>query len=180
MKHHLLRNGILSICIIGFCLLGGTWFRTHAQTPEQDDVSTAKQLVGMWRLVSRPERLADGTTKQNPQSVGYLIYTDNNHMCFVSMNPNRSKSQSATAPTPEEIVSWFNGFGAYCSTVEVHAKEGFVLHHVEINNSPNGIGTTRKRWFTFDGPNRLTLKIDPSQNTPPIVESSLIFERVQK
>ena len=172
----MLRLGTLSLCVIGLCSLGGAQFPTRAQG--QDDVSTAKNFVGMWRLVSRPERLADGTTRQNSQSVAYLIYTDTGHMCFVAMNPSRSKSKAA--PTPEEMVSWFNGFGAYCGTAEIHAKEGFVLHHFEINKSPNEVGMTRKRWFTFEGPNRLALKIDPSENAPPVVESTLIWERVQK
>lgn len=182
MKHEALRNKlcILSLCIISLCVLGGRWFEIHAQP--QDDVSTAKKFIGMWRLVSWPQRLADGTTRQNPMSAAYIIYTDTSHMCFVGMNPNRPKWKSATAPTPEEMTSGLgrNDFGAYCGTVEVHAKEGFILHHVEIEKSPNLVGTTRKRWFTFDGPNRVALRIDPSQNTAPVVESTLIWERVQK
>jgi hypothetical protein len=38
----------------------------------------------------------------------------------------------------------------------------------------------RKRWFTFDGPNRLSLKIDTPVLIPPIVESTLRWERVTK
>ena len=43
----------------------------HVVAQSQDDI--AKQFVGMWRLVSWAERLADGTTRQNPRSVGYII-----------------------------------------------------------------------------------------------------------
>jgi hypothetical protein len=178
MKHTLLGYGILSLCMVGLFLLVGTPFETHAQP--QDDVSIAKQFVGMWRLVSWPQRLADGTTRQNPIRIAYIIYTDTGYMCFVGMNQNRPRWKSETAPTPEEALSGITGFGAYCSTVEIHAKEGFVVHHVEIDSIPNIVGRARKRWFTFQGPNRVALRIDPPENNPPVVESTLIWERVQK
>lgn len=135
----------------------------------------------MWRHVSSPERLADGTTRQNPLGVAYIIYTDISHMCFVNMNPNRP-IWKATAPTPEEMVSGLgnDGFYAYCAAVEILAKEGFILHHTEIDKVLNAVGATRKRWVTFEGPNRVSLRIDPSQNIPPVVESTVIWERVQK
>ena len=68
---------------------------------------------------------------------------------------------------------------AYCSRVEVHAKEGFVLHYVEVAKNPNNIGKTWKRWSKFEGPNRLILRIDSTENTPPVVESTLVWERVE-
>jgi lipocalin-like protein len=163
--------------LLAFCLLNG---KSYAQS--QDDIT--KQFVGMWRLVSWPERLADGTTRQNPLSVAYLIYTDTGHMCYVTMKPNRPRWKSANAPTPEEALSAFLGSYGYCATVEIHAKEGFVIHHVEIDTVPNLVGTNRKRWFTFQGPNRVSLRLDipDSINSPtsPVVESTLIWERVVK
>jgi hypothetical protein len=181
MKYRLLKHAVLFLCVVGLCGLGGARFETHAQ-PQQDDASVAKQFVGTWRLVSWPEKLADGTTRQDPKTVGYIIYTDNSHMCYVAMNPNRPKWKSSAAPTPEEMASGLgiDDFYAYCAAVEVHAKEGFVLHHVEIDKSPNMVGGTRKRWFTFQGPNRIALRIDPQENRSPIVESTLVWERVQQ
>jgi hypothetical protein len=35
-------------------------------------------------------------------------------------------------------------------------------------------------WFTFDGPDRVTLRIDPPELTPPVVESLLVWERVRR
>lgn len=148
-----------------------------AYAQSQDDI--AKQFVGMWRLVSWPERLADGTTRQNPLSVAYLIYSDTGHMCFVGMTPNRPRWKSPFAPTPKEALSaTYPGAEGYCSTVEIHAKEGFVIHHIEIDTVPNVVGTDRKRWFTFEGPNRVSLRTDPPP--PGTVESTLIWERVVK
>jgi hypothetical protein len=151
-------------------------------SPAQPQDEIAKQFVGMWRQVSRPQRLADGTTRQNPLSVAYVIYTDADHMCYVAMDPNRPRWKSATAPTAEEALSGIGttGFNAYCASVEIHAKEGFVVHHVEIEKSPNIIGRDRKRWFTFEGTNRLKLRIDTPELTSPVVEDTLILERVVK
>src|SRR5262249_40233647 len=156
--------------------LGALSSTSYAQS--QQDV--AKQFVGIWRLASWPQRLADGTTRQNRLSVGYIIYTDTNHMCYVNMDPNRPKWKSERAPTEAEAMSGIMGFSAYCATVEIHANEGFVIHHVEIERSPNRIGIVRKRWFKFDGPNRVSLRIDTPELTPPVVESTLIWERVTK
>ena len=62
----------------------------------QDDTAMMKQLAGAWRLVSWTERLADGTTRQVPLSVGYLIYSDTSRMCDTIMNPNRPKGSDLT------------------------------------------------------------------------------------
>ncbi len=149
---------------------------SHAQS--QDDV--ARQFVGTWRLVSWAQRLADGTARQNPISIASLIYSDTGHMCSVGMNPKRLRWKSATAPTPEEALSGITGMYGYCATVEIHAKEGFVIHHVEIDKSPGFVGMDRKRWFTFSGPNRVALRIDTPELTSPVVESILTWERVVK
>jgi hypothetical protein len=62
----------------------------------------------------------------------------------------------------------------------VSAKEGFVLHHIEINKSPNGVGRIGKRWFRFDGQNRLTLRVDTPELPSPITEWTLVWARVEK
>ena len=59
-------------------------------------------------------------------------------------------------------------------------KRGFVIHHVEIDKVPNRVGLNRKRWFTFQGPNRVALRVDTPELNPPVVESTLIWERVTK
>ena len=125
----------LGLAVGILALLGSTSFQ--AQGPSQDEAAITRQFIGMWRLVSWPQRLADGTTRQNPLSASYIIYTDTSpiRMCWVAMNPDRPKwnlggrnpFSGGYAPTPEEVGSAFAGLGAYCSTVEVHAKEGFAF-----------------------------------------------------
>ncbi len=166
------------VALLTVLLLGVGSLDAVSQAAPQADV--AKQFVGMWRLVSWSQRLADGSTRHEPRSVSYIIYTDTGHMCWVAMDPNRPLWKSARAPTESEAVVGLRGLGAYCASVEVHASEGFVLHRVEIEKSPNLVGITRKRWFAFQGPNQLTLRVDAAELTPPVVENTLIWERVEK
>jgi hypothetical protein len=141
----------------------------------------AKQFAGMWRLVSNPQRLADGTTREGSNSVAYAFFdSDASHMCFVSMNPNRPRWKAEATPTPEEALSAIKGFGAYCGTVEIHAKEGFIIRNYEINQTPNAVGKVTKRWYTFQGPNRMSLRIDAAELNSPMVENTLIWERIVK
>jgi hypothetical protein len=149
--------------------------------PSEDSI--AKQFVGTWRLVSQTRTVADGTSTAFNNS-GFLIYTDTGHMCAVLTPRDRPKwnieRPNAWTTNPAEALSAVTGSDGYCSQVEVNAKEGYALHHVEVSLRPNLIGATRKRSFEFDGPNRVVLRIDSSELTPPTVENKLVWERVQK
>ena len=171
MKHF---NGVALIFAV---LLGLLISTSHAQS--QEDI--AKKLAGMWRLVSNPQRLADGTTRAGSNTVGYAFFDANlTHMCFLSMNPSRPQWKSETTPTPEEGLSAIRGLGAYCATIEIHAKEGFMIRHYEINQSPNAVGRVTKRWYSFQGNDRMSLRVDPSELNPPVVETTFVWERVGK
>ena len=159
-----------------FLLIGP--FNSASRAQSQEDI--AKQFAGMWRLVSNPQRLADGTTRQSSNNAYVVFDTDARHMCYISMNPNRPRWKSENAPTPEERVSAMAGFGAYCATVEIHAKEGFIVRNYELHNNPNAVGKVTRRWYTFEGPNRMSLRIDSQELNSPVVESTLNWERVVK
>ena len=132
-------------------------FNSTSLAQSMEDI--AKQFAGMWRLVSNPQRLADGTAREGSNSVGYAFFDANGgHMCFLSMNPNRPQWKAEATPTPEEGMSAIRGFGAYCATIEIHAKEGFMLRRYEINQTPNAVGRETKRWYTFQGSDRLMLR----------------------
>ena len=164
---------------IALTALAGTGWLIHAQAR----ASVAKQFVGAWRLVSTEQRLADGTTRPapafGPNGVGYLLYTESNRMCALLMDPTRPKwDDRQTAPPDTVLRSAYNGLAAYCGTYDVNIKEGYVVHHVELDKSPNAVGTDRKRFFTFSG-NRLVLR--PAPPLPAgVVDYSLTWERVEK
>lgn len=157
------------------------WFQVNSASLAQSQDDVARQFAGMGRLVSNPQRLADGTTRQGSNSVAYAFFDSNaSHMCFLSMNPDRPRWKSETAPTPEEGLSAIKSFGAYCATIEIHPKEGFIVRRYEIDQNPNAVGKATRRWYTFEGTNRMSLRIDPSELNPPVVENKLIWERVGK
>ena len=154
-------------------------FNGTSRAQSQDDV--AKQFAGMWRLVSNPQRLVDGTTREGSNSVGFAFFDANaGRMCFLSMNPKRPQWKSESTPTAEEGLSAIRGFGAYCATIEIHAKEGFLVRNYEINQTPNAVGRATKRWYTFQGTDRMSLRVDASELNRPVVESTFVWERVVK
>jgi hypothetical protein len=151
------------------------------QSTAQSTDDIARRLSGMWRLVANPSRLADGTTRQGTNgvvSLGYAFFDGaGRHMCFLTMTPNRPVWKGAS-PTPEEGLAALRGINAYCATLEIHAAEGFMDRRYDINQNPNAVGRTTRRWFSFDGPNRMTLRVDPAELTAPVVETLFVWERV--
>ena len=145
---------------------------------------TARRLAGMWRLVSNPQRLADGTTRQGANGVtviGYAFFDATaRHMCYVTMSPNRPTWKSDNGPTPEEALTALRGINSYCATLEIHANEGYMDRRYDINQNPNAVGRATRRWFSFQGPNQLTLRVDDAELNKPIVETLFIWERVTK
>jgi hypothetical protein len=56
----------------------------HEPSRAQSQEDIAKRFAGMWRLVSNPQRLVDGTTREGSNSVGYAFFDANaGHMCFL-------------------------------------------------------------------------------------------------
>jgi Lipocalin-like domain len=94
---------------------------------------SARQFAGTWRLVSFTNQLADGTLKPDPRNTGYIVYTDTGRMCAMIVDPNRPKWASAAAPTPTEAVAAIEAMFSYCGTYEVSARDGFVVHRVEVD-----------------------------------------------
>src|ERR1700734_3968012 len=92
----------------------------NSTSPAQSQEDIAKQFAGLWRLVSSPQRLVDGTTREGSNTGGYAFFNPNaDHMCFLTMNPSRPPWKSEATPTPEEGLSAIKGFGAYCATIEI-------------------------------------------------------------
>jgi hypothetical protein len=170
-----MKSKIALSLLLASIQLGG---RSEAQSADD----AARRLAGMWRLVANPQRLADGTTRQGGNggaSIGYAFFdAAGRHMCYVTMNPNRPVWKSESAPTPEEGLAALRGISAYCATLEIHAAEGFMDRRYEINQNPNAVGKTSRRWYSFEGPDRLILRVDPAELTKPVVDLQFIWERV--
>jgi len=125
---------------------------------------TTAQLVGTWRLVSATQRMADGTERPDPnvgaQGRGYIIYTPTGQVCAMLGHAERARWASGDRPTAAEAMAIPENMVAYCGTYTVDEAGGFVLHHVELDLSPNRAGTDRKRFFTISG-ERLVLRPAP-------------------
>ena len=55
-----------------------------------------------------------------------------------------------------------------------------MIRHYEINQIPNAVGRATKRWYTFQGIDRMSLRVDSSELNLPLVESTFVWERVVK
>lgn len=121
-------------------------------------------IVGTWRLIAATQRRADGTEQPDPNvgahQQGYIIYTATGRMCAMLGNSERARWAVADRPTQAEAAAIPGNLVAYCGTYSVDAAGGFVLHHVELDLSPNRTGTDRKRFFTVSG-DRLVLRPAP-------------------
>ena len=143
-----------------------------------DDTAAARRMVGVWRLIDRTVTYADGTSRPDPRTTAYIFYSDTGITCYVAMDPARAPWKSEAAPTQEEALASITGLGAYCGTFRVNAREGSVIHHMEIERIPNLVGRDRKRWYTFQDADHLILKVDPSEFSLPVVERRLLWERM--
>ncbi len=161
--------------VVGILLAAGA-----VRPSAQSDADVAKRLVGAWRLVSWEIQATDGATRKSPMSVGSLMYADSGRMCAVIMDPGRPTWQSR-APSDAEVKAAYNGLVSYCGAYEVNGRDGFVVHHVDLEKSPGSVGIHRKRWFRLeDGGNRLLLRVDPAENGAGTAESRLTWVRVTR
>jgi hypothetical protein len=99
-------------------------------------------------------------------------------MCAVLINPDRPKWKSGSDPDEQELRSANGGCTAYCGQYDVNHVENYVTHHVEINKTPNSVGTDRRRYFTFTG-DRMVLRVPPPLPAG-VVDWTLVWERVRK
>jgi hypothetical protein len=141
----------------------------------------AARLVGTWRLVSARERMKDGTERPDPnvgaQGRGYIVYTATGQVCAMLGASQRARWAIIDQPSPAEAGAIFDNLIAYCGTYSVDEAGGFVVHHVEIDLSPNRMGTDRKRFFAITG-DRLVLRAAPP--LPEEVQAlTITWERVR-
>lgn len=140
----------------------------------------ARKFHGAWKFISSIQTMEDGSRKPVPSyglsGVGNIIYTPEGRMMVFIMNPARPRFASPAHPTEAELRAAVKGFLAYGGRYEVNAAEGYVLHHVDLEPSPNRVGITLKRFFTFTD-NRLVLKAAPPLPAG-VVEYAITWERL--
>lgn len=173
MKTRKLIATAITFALLSFC----TTNAANANAKSAENTNLEKQFLGMWKLVSWEKEYSDGSIKPDHRTNSYIVYTDTGRMCWVATDPNRPKWTEK--PTVEEKAEAFDGLGFYCAAVELNVEKGYVIHHLDLARSENAVGIKLKRWFKFDGKDRLLLRVEPSENEAPMVESRLVWERVK-
>ena len=130
--------------------------------------------------MSATQLMADETERPDPnvgaRARGYIIYTPTGQMCAMLGNSDRARWALGDRPTQSEAMAITDNMVAYCGTYDVDEAGGFVVHHVELDLSPNRTGTDRKRFFTISG-DRLVLR--PAPPLPPGVRDwTVTWQRV--
>jgi hypothetical protein len=127
--------------------------------------SDVHALVGAWRLKAFQIESSNGDISypfgEAPQ--GMLLYSRCGLVSAQLMGEDRPlfESDDQRLGTVSEIEACFKNCISYFGTFELHAEDGYVIHHVENSLFPNWEGTPQKRFFEL---NDNTLRIA----TPPV------------
>jgi hypothetical protein len=123
-------------------------------------------FIGVWRLVSFERHLPNGTIEYpaGKDAVGRLTYDAGKRMSAQVMQRGRPVTafngpRLSPSATTEDLQRVIAGYMAYYGTYDIDVKSSTVIHHVEANLNPNGVGRVLKRGYAFEG-NRLVLTND--------------------
>lgn len=165
-------NANSSLIILLFSLVAAVTFGA-AEIPAQSRNSDAKQLIGMWRLVSIVDMKGEKRLGENP--TGLIVYDASGKMSVQIMPGTPRPKYAGAQPTPDEAKAALNGYGAYFGTYTVDKKSRTVTHNLEGSINPGNIGVSWVRRYEFGPKNRITLI------TLPLTETSwrLVWERVK-
>ena len=121
--------------------------------PADEIAALEQQIVGAWRLVKTQQTLEDGTTRPKPSygpnGTGYLIYDSAHAMCVFLANPD-GPEQKIGDPRGQPGSS-MDTPAAYCGRWRLDPDGPAVIHEVELDVFPVGVGDERRRLFTREG-----------------------------
>jgi len=141
-------------------------------------------VVGVWKLVSCDAiRAVDVRLPiYGKHPIGLLYYDATGNMSVHIMKSDRRHSSSNTkfGATESEMKAAYEGYEAYFSRYTLDTERQTISHRVVGSLFPNWTGTVQRRYYAFDGNDRLILSTQPIGSTPmhgPIVE--LVWERIR-
>ena len=145
------------------------------------DGPAARRFVGVWRLETICDRLPDGRVQDHPdfgpRPDGFLVYTESGHVSVQFMRRDRPRWRKEDDATNAERAEAARGYGAYAGRYEVDETAGVVRHRVEIALTPNRVGVTLTRSFSFEG-ETLTLSPPRLRRDGVEVHRTLVWRRV--
>ena len=127
---------------------------------------TAKELVGMWTLVSVTlEQDGNKIDMYGADPQGQAIFAPNGRFSIMFIRSDVPKFASANreAGTPEENQAAVYGSIAYFGTYSARETDKIILYHLEGSTFPNWRGVDQKRVFKLSG-DELTLT-NPTPST---------------
>lgn len=123
----------------------------------------ADKFLGTWDLVSWTIETSDGKVESpfGDDVSGQITYESNGIMSVLIMKNDRLpfRSPDPLEGSPEEVLSAWNGFIAYCGSYELNGDLNVVIHQIKISSFPNWVGQNQVRRFNFNE-DLLTLSTD--------------------
>jgi catechol 1,2-dioxygenase len=165
---------IMRIALVIVLAFAGT-----AAAPVAND---ARALVGMWELVSRVQRDAQGNVVPEPSlgsdPVGYITYDSSGRMAVQLMARHRSGTPCATtARSDANNIEHVGGYDAYFGRYVVDTTAQVVTHTLEGSISPVDVGRKMTRRYRLDG-DTLTLEFEPG-GAGSALTRTLVWRRVK-
>jgi len=124
----------------------------------------ARQLEGVWRLVSSEFRTTSGKViyPLGEDAIGQAIFTRSGYMSAQLMRPGRPAFASGdqAGGTDQEIRAALQGYAAYYGQCEIDEENKTLVTRVEGSLFPNWVGSRQLRYYELSG-SQLILKTTP-------------------
>jgi len=156
------------------------WVHLLVLSPVQQHIACSVQMTLPGSLqacggCSNPQRLADGTTAK---------VSNTSPMLFLTPMPSHvlrhHESESAQIEVGNHADAGrkpirMTGSVLTAPPSRSTRKRGLYSDVMSFITTPTQFGRATKRWYTFQGTNRMSLRIDSQELNPPVVESTLIW-----
>lgn len=134
-------------------------------TPAAETPDSSLSLVGSWRLDSWT--IANGAprcTEEEGGSTGQIMYSSDGHMSAQLGCERLPIDELRSMESGPAIARMTRRHFSYYGTYSLDEAAQTVTHHVMGSTSEAWVGTDRVRSFVFDGPDRIVLSTEGSEN----------------
>ncbi len=141
----------------------------------------ARDMIGVWWLLSREDVAADGTARTEPSlgsnPLGILTYAPS-HFAAQFMKRDRSDLEvSESSMAGENNTGAVGGYDAYFGTYEVNEVDGGVIHRLEGALTSDNVGLEVSRALQVKG-DSLVIQLDTTTAEGEPVTRTLTWERI--